>query len=160
MGRHLSLTLVLVADDNVIVVDGEPLVGVDSDAEETGVGVDQEDLVARPQVMHNRSLETLIVYSKTLLYLGQVGHVGHILKQLVLWRGLGFDIVGLEELDLAVDETLDLDLAVLLLAGLLTLGVASLGIRDPAGGATLERSVSKESINSSLNAKVKIHTQS
>ena len=59
MGRHLSLTLVLVADDNVIVVDGEPLVGVDSDAEETGVGVDQEDLVARTQVVDNRSLKDI-----------------------------------------------------------------------------------------------------
>ena len=38
--RHLSLTLVLVAHDDVVIIDGKPLVGVDGDAEETGVGVD------------------------------------------------------------------------------------------------------------------------
>ena len=40
MRRHLSLTLVLVAHDDVVIIDGKPLVGVDGDAEETGVGVD------------------------------------------------------------------------------------------------------------------------
>ena len=57
--RHLSLTLVLVAHDDVVIVDGKPLVGVDGDAEETGVGVDQEDLVARTQVVDNRSLKDI-----------------------------------------------------------------------------------------------------
>ena len=56
VGRHLSLTLVLVADDNVVVVHGEPLVGVNSDAEETGVGVDQEQFVARAQIVDDRGL--------------------------------------------------------------------------------------------------------
>ena len=125
MGRHFSLTLVLVTDDNVVVVDGEPLVGVDSDTEETGVGVDQENLVTRLQVVHDGGL-------------GQVGHVGHVLEQLVLGRVLGLDIVGLEKFDFAVDETLDLDLAVLFFASLLTLGVTGLGVGDPAGGFTFK----------------------
>ena len=56
VGRHLSLALVLVAHDDVVVVDGEPLVGIDGDAEETGVGVDQKDLVAGAQVMDDGSL--------------------------------------------------------------------------------------------------------
>ena len=130
MGRHFSLTLVLVTDDNVVVVDGKPLVGVDSDTEETRVGVDQEDLVARLQVVDDGGL-------------GQVGHVGHIFEQLVLGRVLGLDIVGLEKLDFAVDETLDLDLAVFLLASLLTLGVTGLRVGDPAGGFAFKRGIAK-----------------
>ena len=76
-------------------------------------------------------------------YLRKVGHVGQILQQLVLWRVLWLDIVSLEHFDLAVDETLDLDLAVLLLASLLTLGVTGLGIGDPASSATLEWGIAK-----------------
>ena len=125
MGWHLSLTLVLVANDNVVVVHGEPLVGVDSDTEETRVGVDQENLVTRLQVVDDGGL-------------GQVGHVGHIFEQLVLGRVLGLDIIRLEKLDFAIDETLDLDLAVLFFASLLTLGVAGLGVGDPAGGFTFK----------------------
>ena len=56
--RHLSLTLVLVAHDDVVVVDGKPLVGVDGDTEETGVGVDQEKLVARLQVVNDGGLKS------------------------------------------------------------------------------------------------------
>ena len=73
MWGHFSLTLVLITDDYVVIVDRQPFVGVDGDTEETGVCVDQEDLVARAQVMNDRSLR-------------QVSHVGHVLKQLVLWR--------------------------------------------------------------------------
>ena len=130
MGRHFSLTLVLVADDNVVVVHGEPLVGVNSDAEETGVGVDQEQLVARAQVVDDGGL-------------GQVGHVGHVLEQLVLGGILGLDIVGLEELHFAIDKTLDLDLAVLFFAGTLTLGVTGLRVGDPAGGFAFKRGIAK-----------------
>ena len=57
VGRHFSLALILVANDNVVVVDGEPLVGVDSDTEETGVGIDQENFVTRFQVVDNRGLK-------------------------------------------------------------------------------------------------------
>ena len=55
---HLSLALVLVAHDDVVIVDGEPLVGVDGDTEETGVGVDQEKLVARLQVVNDGGLKS------------------------------------------------------------------------------------------------------
>jgi hypothetical protein len=134
VGRHFSLTLVLVADDNVIVVHGKPLVGVDSDAEKAGVGVNQEQLVARAQVVDYGGL-------------GQVGHVGHVLKQLVLGRILGLDILGLEHLDFAVDETLDLDLAVFLFASLLTLGVTGLRIGDPAGSSAFKWSIALNGVN-------------
>ena len=63
VGRHLSLTLVLVAHDDVVVVDGKPLVGVDGDTEETRVGVDQEELVARLQVVDNRCLKVFVSIS-------------------------------------------------------------------------------------------------
>ena len=35
--RHFSFTFVLVADDNVVIVYWKPLVGIDSDTEETRV---------------------------------------------------------------------------------------------------------------------------
>ena len=157
VGRHLSLALVLVAHDDVVVVDGEPLVGVDGDTEETGVGVDQEKLVARLQVVDNGGLKSFVkcdpnkllwkglLDSKLccLTYLGQVGHVGHILQQLVLWRVLWLDILGLEQLDFTVNETLDLDFAVLLLTSLLTLGVTGLSVWNPAGGTTFEWSIAE-----------------
>ena len=130
MWGHFSLTLVLVAHNDVVIVDGQPLVGVDGDTEKTGVGVDQEDLVARAQVVNDRSLR-------------QVSHVGHVLKQLVLWRILWLDIFRLEHLNFAVDETLDLDFAILLLTGLLTLGVTGFGVWNPAGGTAFEWGVTK-----------------
>ena len=125
MWGHFSLALVLVAHNDVVIVDGQPLVGVDGDTEETGIGVDQEELVTGAQVVDNRGLR-------------QVGHVSHILEQLVLWRILWLDIIGLEHLDLTIDKTLDFDFAVFLLASLLTLGVAGLGIGDPTGSAAFE----------------------
>ena len=130
MWGHFSLTLVLITHDDVVIVDRQPFVGVDGDTEETGVSVDQEDLVTRAQVVNDRSLR-------------QVGHVGHVLEQLVLWRVLGLDIGLLEKFDFSVDQTLDFDFAVLFLASLLTLSVASLGVWDPAGGTTFKWSISK-----------------
>ena len=128
MGRHFSLALVLVANNDVIVVNGKPLVGVYGDTEETGVGVDQEQLVARLQIVDDGGL-------------GQVGHVGHVLEQLVLGRVLGLDDVRVEHFHFAIDKTLNLDLAVFLLASLLTQGVTGLGIGDPTGGFSLEWSI-------------------
>ena len=139
MWRHFSLALVLVAHNDVVIVDGQPFVGVDGDTEETRVGVDQEDLVTGAQVVDDRSLR-------------QVSHVGHVLEQLVLWRVLGLDIVRLEELDFSIDQAFDFDLAVLLLASLLTLSVTSLGVWNPTGGTAFKGSVSKIIVNfSKLN---------
>ena len=129
MGRHFSLSLVLVANNDVVVVNGKPLVGVYGDTEETGVGVDQEQLVARLQIVDDGGL-------------GQVGHVGHVLEQLVLGRVLGLDVVSLEHLHLAVDEPLDLDLAVFLRAGSLTQSVTSLGVGNPTGSFAFKWSIS------------------
>ena len=42
MWRHFRLSLALVTTDNVIVIYWKPLVGIDGDIEETGIGVDQE----------------------------------------------------------------------------------------------------------------------
>ena len=62
------------------VIDREPLVGVDGDAEEAGVGVDEEALVPGLQVVdHSR--------------LGKVGHIGHILNQFVFWRILLLNVL-------------------------------------------------------------------
>ena len=58
---HFRLSLALVAADNVVVVDGEPLVGVDSDTEKTRVGVDQESNVTLGQVVHNRGLNKQVL---------------------------------------------------------------------------------------------------
>ena len=80
MWRHLRLSLSLVATDNVVVVDREPLVGVDGDTEETRVGVDQETNITLRQVVDNRCL-------------GEVSHVGQIFKQFVLWRVLLVDFI-------------------------------------------------------------------
>ena len=62
------------------VIDREPLVGVDGDAEEAGVGVDKEALVAGFQVVDHSSL-------------GKVGHIGHVLNQLVFWRILLLNVL-------------------------------------------------------------------
>ena len=79
--------------------------------------------------------------------LGQVGHVGHVLEQLVLGRVLGFDVIGLEHFHLAVDEPLDLDLAVFLRAGSLTKSVTSLGVGNPTGSFAFKRSIALNGVN-------------
>ena len=66
----------------------------------TGVGVDKEESVSAVQVMDHRSL-------------GQICHVSHILQKFVLWRVLGLNLIGLVLLDLSIDKSLNLDLAVL-----------------------------------------------
>ena len=58
---HFRLSLALVAADNVVVIDGKPLVGVDSDTEKTRVGVDQESNVTFGQVVHNRGLNKQVI---------------------------------------------------------------------------------------------------
>ena len=45
MWRHFRLSLALVTTNDVIVIYWEPFVGIDSDTEETGIGVDQESNV-------------------------------------------------------------------------------------------------------------------
>ena len=67
----------------------------------TRIGVDEEKLVSRVQVVDDSSF-------------GQISHVGHIFQELVLGRVLGLDIFGLEKLDFTVSQTLDFDLAILL----------------------------------------------
>jgi len=79
MWRHFRLSLALVAADDVVVVHGEPLVGVDGDTEETRVGVDHELFVSLVQVVDDGGF-------------GKVGHVGQILEQLVLGRVLFFNL--------------------------------------------------------------------
>merc|ERR1719447_1452014 len=63
----------------------QPLVGVDTDAEETRVGVDLEDLVAGPQVVEDTSLV-------------QDGQVGHVFLLLEL-GGIAFQNLGLGKAD-------------------------------------------------------------
>lgn len=79
MRRHFRLSLALVATDDVVVVHGKPLIGIDGDTEETGVGVDHELLVSLVQVVDNGGF-------------GKVGHVGQIFEQLVLGRVLLFNL--------------------------------------------------------------------
>ena len=42
MWRHFRLSLALVTTNNMVVIYGEPLVGIDCDTEKTRIGVDQE----------------------------------------------------------------------------------------------------------------------
>ena len=55
MRRHFRLTLALVAADDVVVIDGQPLVRVDGNAEQTRVGVDQKATVSLVQVVDDGS---------------------------------------------------------------------------------------------------------
>jgi len=128
VGRHLSSALVVVAEDDVVVVHGKPLVRVNGDTEKTRVGVDKEELVSRVKIVHDGGFR-------------QVGQVGHILQEFVLWRVLGLNILGFEQLDFVVGQALDFDLAVFL-AQLQTLAVAGLGVGNPNGGFTLKRGIS------------------
>ena len=73
MGRHLSPPLILILGHHLSCIDGKATVGVDSDTEETGVGVDQRVLVSHPQVVEYAGLV-------------QEGHVGHVSDELVLGR--------------------------------------------------------------------------
>ena len=79
MNTFSSGTITFEANDHVSVVNRKHLVGVDSDAEETGVGVDHEAFVSLVQVVDDSSF-------------GQVGHVGQILEKLILRRVLLFNL--------------------------------------------------------------------
>ena len=73
MRRHLIPPLGTVDTDSPHGVDGEPLVGVDSDTEEAGVGVDQPLDIALLQVeQHGGVIE--------------VGQAGHVLATVILRR--------------------------------------------------------------------------
>ena len=80
MWRHFRLSLALVTTNDVIVIYWEPFVGIDSDTEETGIGVDQESDISFGQVVDDGGFR-------------EIGHVSQILKQLVLWRILLFNLV-------------------------------------------------------------------
>ena len=80
MWRHFRLSLALVTTDNVVIVYWKPLVGIDSDTEETRVGIDQESDVTFGQIVDDRGFR-------------EIGHVSQILKQFILWRILLFNFV-------------------------------------------------------------------
>jgi len=71
--RHLALLLAAVEGDHLHGVDGQPPVGVDGDAEEARVRVDQPGRVAGAQVVQHRRVI-------------QVGQVGHVLALVILGR--------------------------------------------------------------------------
>ena len=78
MWGHFRLSLALVTTNNVIVVYWEPLVGIDSDTEKTGIGVDKESDVSFGQVVDDGGF-------------GEIGHVSQIFQKFVFWRILEFD---------------------------------------------------------------------
>ena len=67
MWGHFRLSLALVATNDMVIVHWKPFVGIDGDTEETGVGVDQEKLVARLQVVDNRCLKFFVNESLVLV---------------------------------------------------------------------------------------------
>ena len=73
MGRHFILSFSLIDTNHVVIVNGQPFVGVDRDTEKARVSVDHETLV---------TLREIINYCR----LGQVGHVGQVFQELVLGR--------------------------------------------------------------------------
>ena len=122
MGRHLIPPLGTVDTDSPHGVDGEPLVGVDGNTEEAGVGVDQSLHVSHLQVEQHRGVI-------------EVGQVGHVLTAVVLGRvDLGNQLL-LEGVGLALPgalDDLDLDLGA---SSLLNHSLAKLllRVRDVAG---------------------------
>ena len=78
MWRHFILSLATVDTDDVVIVYGEPLVWIDSDTEETRVGVNHESLVSFVQVVDDSGF-------------GEVGHVGQIFQKFVFWGILTFE---------------------------------------------------------------------
>ena len=73
VGWNFIPPLATVDTDSPHGVDGEPLVGVDSDTEETGVGVDQPLNVAVLQIEEDGGVI-------------EIGEAGHVLAALVLGR--------------------------------------------------------------------------
>ena len=84
MWRHFILSLATVDTNNMVIVDREPLVWIDSDTEETGVSVNHESLVSFIQIVDDSSF-------------GKIGHVGQIFQKFVFWRILEFDFRFLNE---------------------------------------------------------------
>ena len=78
MWRHFILSLATVDTNNMVIVYREPLVWIDSDTEETRVGVNHESLVSFVQVVDDGSF-------------GEIGHVSQIFQKFVFWRILEFD---------------------------------------------------------------------
>ena len=78
MWRHFRFSLALVTTNNVIVIYWKPLVGVDSDTEKTGIGVDQESDISFGQVVDDGGFR-------------EVGHVGQIFQKFVFWGILTFE---------------------------------------------------------------------
>merc|ERR1712045_366639 len=95
MGRALVPPLADVQLHGAEGVDGEPLVGVDGDTEETRVGVDQLVLVSDDRVPQNTGVT-------------EIGEVGHVLRAVELGRVDLADLLLLVHLDLAVDVDFDL----------------------------------------------------
>ena len=122
VGRDFIPPLATVDTDSSHGVDGEPLVGVDSDTEEAGVGVDQPLHVAHLQVEQDGGVI-------------EVGQVGHVLAAVVLGRvDLGHQLL-LERLVLAGPGPLG-DLHLDLVPGCLldeTLAKLLLGVGNIAG---------------------------
>ena len=122
MGWHLVPPLGAVNTDSPHGVDGEPLVGVDGNAEETRVGVDQSLHVSHLEIEQDRGVI-------------KVGQVGHVLAAVVLGRvDLGHEVL-LVGVHLALPgpfDDLDRDLGA---SGLLdeTLSELLLGVRDVTG---------------------------
>ena len=73
MRWHLITPLEPVDSNSTLSVDREPLVGVDSDTEESGVGVNQSLHVSSFQVEQDRGLV-------------QVGQIGHVFTHVKLGR--------------------------------------------------------------------------
>ena len=67
MGRHFRFAFVRVTLDNVRIVHRQPFIRVNGDAEQAGVGVDEEVLIPLLEIVDDSSL-------------GQVRHVGHVLE--------------------------------------------------------------------------------
>ena len=121
MGRHFIPPLASVDSDGSHGVDGEPLVGIDSNTEKTRVGVDESLNITLLQVEQNRSIV-------------EVGQVRHVLAAVVLGRVDLGDKLLLEGLSFALPgalQHLDLDLVS---GGLLdnTLGELLLWVRNIA----------------------------
>ena len=70
MWRHFRLSLALVTTNNMIVIYWKPLIGIDSDTEETRIGVDQKSDISFGQIVDNRGFR-------------KISHVGQIFNQFV-----------------------------------------------------------------------------
>merc|ERR1712214_108770 len=97
MRWHLIPPLASVQSNSSHGVDGEPLVGIHSNTEETRVGIDKSLNISLFQVEENRGII-------------EVGQVGHVLTAVILRRVNLGDQISLELLSLTAGIDLDLDL--------------------------------------------------